>query len=122
MFTEKAVFDDIARDQWQERRVTATGPVIVIGERHQGAFPYSAPVGLLGQQARDPDKRVGQPPDLSIQLPQGLGKPAGQGQIIKFPEATGVVLPELMQGFVGIVTDHQKGALLTFQRSQKPID
>ena len=56
---------------------------------------------LPGEPVRA-DERMRQAPHLAFQLAEGLGEPAGEGEVVEFAEGRTVFLPQPVEGSVRI--------------------
>ena len=102
MLADQADLAHVAAEQRQHRRAAARGFRVGGRRGYQPLQPDLPVVGQLRGQPIGAEQRVREAPGLAVKLAQGLRLPARQGQIIKVAECQAVLLPEQVEGRIGV--------------------
>jgi hypothetical protein len=94
MDAHEAVVEDIAGEVGEDWGTAAGGGSIADGHVDEALLPDSAFVGDLGGEPEGADEWMGHAPAFAGELAEGLGAPAGEGEVIEVLKDPGIFLPE----------------------------
>lgn len=102
MDATKAVVADVAGEVGEEGGAAAFGDGVAERDVDEPLLPEGALVGGLGGEAERGDERMGHPPCLAVELPEGLGAPAGEGDVVEGTEGATVLAPDAIGWGLGM--------------------
>jgi len=98
----EAVIDRIPGQVGQERRIAALGEGVSEWDVDEALHPEAAFMGDLRGETVGRHEWVRHAPGASVQLPQSLGAPAGEGEIVELAKSLGVFAPQTVDRGIGM--------------------